>query len=583
MKINTLVLVSLALAISACTPNNNTPVVLPEKLVEVTVLGLNDFHGNLDPTTFNGIQIPNPSGTGTIGITAGGIEALGGQLADVRKENANTVFVGGGDLIGASPVTSSLLRDEPSVIALSKLGMKASALGNHEFDQGLTELLRMQNGGCASNDLAKACQFQNPYPAAGFKWLGANVEYKADGKNPFVPYYVETTPGGAKIGFIGAVLKDTPTIVSPTGVTDINFLDEASSINKYVPVLKAQNVDAIVVLIHQGGSLKAGSLEKFDTVGCKDLEGSIVDIAKKIDSGVVAIISGHTHQGYNCVVPDPAGKPRIIIEGEQYGHLLQRLDLTVDIANHKVSSAKAANVVINYSERKTAGKLDADMTTLLTNARAKTDAVKNQFVVNLGVPQIKLPANRSSESALGDVIADAQLAATQAQSAKIAFMNPGGIRADLPIAANIKANNALNFGDVFAVQPFGNSMVVMDLTGAQIKALLEQQTSGGNAGTNTKLLQISNGFSYTLTLSAAEGSRVSKLALNGTALVDTTSYRVAMNSFLAGGGDNFTVFKDGKNVVQLPNLVDVDALVVYLKANATTLDGAVKGRITVVQ
>jgi 5'-nucleotidase len=575
MKIHIGFLVSLALGLSACTPNT-TPQPLPEKLVDVTVLGLNDFHGNLEPTTFNGILV------GTVGIAAGGIEALGGQLADVRKANPNTILVGGGDLIGASPVTSSLLRDEPSVIALSKLGMKASALGNHEFDQGLTELLRMQNGGCVSNAPDKACKFENPYPAAGFKWLGANVEYKADGKNPFVPYYIETI-GGAKIGFIGAVLKDTPTIVSPTGVTDINFLDEANSINKYVPVLKAQNVDAIVVLIHQGGSLKAGSLEKFDTVGCKDLEGDIVDIAKKIDVGVSAIISGHTHQGYNCVIPDPAGKPRIVIEGDQYGHLLQRLDLTVDIANHAIKQVKAQNLVINYAERKANSTLDSKMTELLTSAKAKTDVVKNQFVVNLGVPQVKRADSRSSESALGDVIADAQLAATQDQKAKIAFMNPGGIRADLPITLNIKPNNALNFGDVFSVQPFGNSMAVMDLTGAQIKALLEQQTTGNNAGTNVKLLQVSSGFTYTLTLSAAEGSRVSKLALNGTLLVDATSYRVTMNSFLAGGGDNFTVFKDGKNVVQLPNLVDVDALVAYLKVNAATLDGTVKGRITVVQ
>lgn len=575
MKIHIGFLVSLALGLSACTP---TPVVPAEKLVKVTVLGLNDFHGNLDPTSFKGIVDPVTA----LPLSAGGIEAIGGQLAEVRKENVNTVFVGGGDLIGASPVTSSLLRDEPSVIALSKLGMKASSLGNHEFDQGLKELLRMQNGGCDSNDLAKACKFDANYPGATFKWLGANVEYKADGKNPFVPYYVETTADGAKIGFIGAVLKDTPTIVSPTGVADINFLDEATSINKYVPVLKAMNVDAIFVLIHQGGSLKAGSLEKFDTVGCKDLEGDIVDIAKKVDVGVTAIISGHTHQGYNCVVPDPAGKPRIVIEGDFYGHLLQRVDLTVDTSSHTVKTVAAKNVVIDYTARKANNTLDSSMTDLLTLARSKTDAVKNQFIVNLGVQQIKLPANRSSESALGDVIADAQLAATQAQGAKIAFMNPGGIRADLPIAANIKANNALNFGDVFAVQPFGNTMAVMDLTGAQIKALLEQQTTGNNAGTNTKLLQVSSGFSYTLTLSAAEGSRVSKLALNGTPLVDVTSYRVAMNSFLAGGGDNFTVFKDGKNLVLLPNLVDVDALVIYLKANAATLDGVVKGRITVV-
>ncbi|MBB5234320.1 5'-nucleotidase [Deinococcus budaensis] len=572
----TLTFVTLGLALTAC---GALGPVTPDP-VNVTVLGLNDFHGNLEPTPFSGVQVPNPGGTGTVGLTAGGVEAIGGELAAVRKENPNTIFVGGGDLIGASPVTSSLLRDEPTVVALSKLGMKASALGNHEFDQGLKELLRMQNGGCDSNSPDKACKFDPAYAGASFKWLGANVVYKAGGANPFQPYFIETI-GGAKIGFIGAVLKDTPTIVNPTGVAELNFLDEAASINRYVPVLKAQKVDAIVVLIHQGGVVKQGSTAKFDTVGCQDLEGDLVPIAQKIDPAVSAIISGHSHQGYNCTVPDPTGKPRIVIQGEQYGHLLQRLDLKVDKANHTVMEVRAQNVVINYTDRKANGTLDANMTALVKEAQAKTDVVKNQFVVNLGAPQIKRAADRASESALGDVIADAQLAATQAQGAVIAFMNPGGIRADLPGAP--KANNAVTFGDVFAVQPFGNTMVVMDLTGAQIKALLEQQTTGNNAGTNAKLLQVSAGFTYTLTLSAAEGQRVSNLKLNGVALSDAATYRVAMNSFLSTGGDNFTVFKEGKNVVQLPGLVDVDALVSYLKANGPQLTGAVQGRITVIK
>jgi 5'-nucleotidase len=508
-----------------------------------------------------------------------GIEAIGGELAAVRQQNPNTLFVGGGDLIGASPVTSSLLRDEPSVIAMSKLGMKASALGNHEFDQGLKELLRMQNGGCDSNAPDKACKFEANYPGASFKWLGANVQYTADGTNPFQPYDIETI-GGARIGFIGAVLRDTPTIVNPTGVAGLTFLDEAASINKYVPVLKAQKVDAIIVLIHQGGDIKAGSAAKFNTDACQDLEGDIVPIAMKIDPAVSAIISGHTHQGYNCVIPDPNGKPRVVIQGEISGHLLQRLDLVVDTANHTVQQVRAQNVLIDYNSRKANGTLDSSMTALLGVAKSKTDEVKNQFVANLGVPQI-LRGPGNTESALGDVIADSQLAATKAQGAQIAFMNPGGIRADLPSGTNVKAGNAVNFGDVFTVQPFGNTMVVMDLTGAQIKALLEQQASGKNADTNVKVLQVSAGFTYSLNLSAADGARVSNVKLNGQALDDTATYRVALNSFLSTGGDNFTVFKDGKNVVQLPNLVDVDALVAYLKASGAALTGAVQNRITI--
>ncbi|WP_027480487.1 bifunctional metallophosphatase/5'-nucleotidase [Deinococcus pimensis] len=562
----------LSVTLLACSQNGE----LPAAPVDVTVLGLNDYHGNLEATAFT------PAGT-TTAIKAGGVEAIGGELADVRATNKNTIFVGGGDLIGASPVTSSLLRDEPSVIALNKLGMKASALGNHEFDQGLTELLRMQNGGCESNDPTKACKFDPEYKGATFKWLGANVEYKANGQNPFTPWYVETTPDGAKIGFIGAVTKTTPGIVTPAGVADLNFLDEADSINKYVPVLKGMKVDAIVVLIHEGGELvkDPSNTDNYATVGCKTLntESAIYPIARRIDPAVTAIISGHTHQGYNCLVPDPTGKDRIVIQGEFYGHLLQRLDLKVDKANHRVLEAKAANLVVNYDARKAAGTLDANMTALVTEAKAKTDAVKNTFVTNLAVPQIKRGATRTTESALGDVIADSQLAAMKSQGAVIAFMNPGGIRADLPGTTN--ATNTITFGDVFAVQPFGNTMSVMDLTGAQIKTLLEQQTAGPNSGTNVKLLQVSAGFTYTLNLGAAEGSRVSDMKLDGAAIVPTTKYRVALNSFLAGGGDNFVVLKEGTNVVNT-SLADVEALVTYLKANAATLTNTPAGRITIV-
>ncbi|WP_237725090.1 bifunctional metallophosphatase/5'-nucleotidase [Deinococcus alpinitundrae] len=252
----------------------------------------------------------------------------------------------------------------------------------------------------------------------------------------------------------------------------------------------------------------------------------------------------------------------------------------VDTANHTVQQVRAKNVLIDYNARKTNGTLDSSMTALLGVAKSKTDEVKNQFVANLGATQI-LRGPGNTEYALGDVIADSQLAATKAQGAQIAFMNPGGIRADLPSGTNVKASNAVNFGDVFTVQPFGNTLVVMDLTGAQIKALLEQQVSGKNADTNIKVLQVSAGFTYSLNLSAADGARVSNVKLNGQALEDNATYRVAMNSFLSTGGDNFTVFKEGKNVVQLPNLVDVDALVTYLKANGSTLTGTLQNRITI--
>ncbi|MFB9993016.1 bifunctional metallophosphatase/5'-nucleotidase [Deinococcus oregonensis] len=569
-----LLLVTSALALTACAPSGE--VRYAPEAVDITVLGLNDFHGNLQPTSFT------RAGEKTA-ISAGGVEAIAAEVNDARKANPNTILVGGGDLIGASPAISSLLRDEPSVYALNQIGLKVSSLGNHEFDQGLKELFRMQNGGCDSNDTTKACKFDPNYSGATFKWLGANVTYKADGTTPFLPYSIQDI-GGAKVAFIGAVTVSTTGLVSPEGIKELNFLDEADSVNKYIPELKAAKVDAIVMLIHEGGEISTGAGDNYSTVGCKTLKSDspIVQIAKRVDPAVTAIISGHSHQGYNCLVPDPKGNDRIVIQGDFYGHLLQRLNLTVDKANHEVMQASAQNVVVDYTARKANNTLDFGMTQLVTTADAKTTAVKSVFVANLGVPQIQrgISNARNTESALGDVIADAQVFATQAQGTQISLMNPGGIRADLPDTTQIKANNAINFGDVFAVQPFGNTMVVMDLTGQQIKDVLEQQWTGGNA-TAVKLLQVSEGFSYSYTDAAPAGSKINiaDVKFNGAPINPTGTYRVAVNNFLAAGGDFFSVFTQGKNVIQLPNLADVDAFAQYLKAKGSTLTNTVKGRI----
>ncbi len=552
MKRN-LTLIGLALSLASCTSLTGSGI------EEVTVIGLNDFHGNLEATTFAGVMIPDPNDpTKQVRLTTGGVEVIGGYLDTERAKNPNLAFVGAGDLIGASPITSSLLRDEPSVIALSKLGMKASSLGNHEFDQGLKELLRMQNGGCDSNDMAKACKFENPYPGAGFQWLGANVVDKASGQPVFKPYLIQQV-GAAKIAFIGAVTKTTPTIVSPDGVSTLAFLDEASSVNKYVPELKAKGVDAIIMLIHEGGTSKDG----FDKPACGTLTGPIADIVNKLDPRVDAVISGHTHQGYNCVV-----NGRTVIQGDFYGHLLQRLDMTVDTRWHKVTSIRAANVVMDTRST----PKNAEMTALVTRAKTLTDAVKSQPVGTLATASILRAANPAGESALGDVIADSQLAATADRGAVIAFMNPGGIRADLNATGG---GTTATFGDLFAVQPFGNTLAVMDLTGAQIKELLEQQFDNPNPGSN-RILQVSKGFTYSYDSTAPKGSKVdpASIKLNGVTLDPAKTYRVTMNSFLATGGDNFVAFKSGVNVLQLPNLVDVDAFLAYVKANPNLAGGA---------
>ncbi|PTA67303.1 bifunctional metallophosphatase/5'-nucleotidase [Deinococcus arcticus] len=582
MKKTPLLLLTVALGLSACTPPNTT---LPADPVNVTVLGLNDFHGYLEPSGFR------PAGA-TADIRAGGVEAIAAELSDARKANPNTIFVGGGDLIGASPISSGLLRDEPAVYALNAMGMRVSALGNHEFDQGLAELLRMQNGGCASNDTAKACKFDPNYRGASFQWIAANVAYNAaSGKtgSPFKSYVIEQV-GGARIAFVGAVTAETPGIVSPEGVKDLTFSDPAAAVNRVLPEIKAQNPDAIIMLIHEGGEIAAGSTDNYATVGCKSLktDSPIYKIATAVDPAVSAIITGHSHKGYNCLVPDPTGKDRIVIQGEQYGHLLQRLDLTVDKANHKVMTVKAANLVVDYDARAKAGQLDFGMTQLVTTAKARVEAISSVEIARLGSPQIRRgytaagAQDRTIESALGDVVADALLDAGKPQGAQIGLMNPGGIRSDLPDSTKIKPGNAVNFGDVFAVHPFGNTTTVLSLTGQQIDEVLEQQFSGANA-TAVKLLQVSEGFSYKYSQSAPAGSKINiaDITLNGTPISATAKYRVVTNNFLAGGGDNFAAFKSATDVVQLPGLADTDVLSNYLKAKGPSLTNTVKGRIVV--
>ncbi|WP_104990630.1 bifunctional UDP-sugar hydrolase/5'-nucleotidase [Deinococcus sp. NW-56] len=550
MKKN-LMLVGAALSLSSCS------LILGPSQTDVTVIGVNDFHGNLLPTSF---RIPDPADrTKTQTIQAGGVEAIGGVLAEVRKANPNTVFVGVGDMTGASPLISGLLRDEPTIKALTGLGMQVNVLGNHEFDYGLAELQRFQKGGCASNDPTRACKFENTFAGAGFTYIAANVVDEKTGQRVF-PAYKLVKVGPARVAFVGAVLEDTPTVVTPSGVAGLRFEDEARAINAVIPQIRAAGADAIVALVHQGGT--AG--EAFDIVDCKTLSGPIVEIARTLDPAISAVMTGHTHRGYNCRVPGPDGRERVVIQGDALGHLLQRLDLKIDTRANRVLDVRASNVVVNAA---TAPK-DPAMTAIVQKAKAITDPVAAQVVATLGAEQITRTANAAGESALGDVIADAQLAATRAPEkggAVIAFMNPGGIRADLPVRAN--PSRTVTYGDVFAVQPFGNTLTVITLTGAQIKAVLEQQFDNPSAGAN-RILQVSQGFAYTWDASKPKDSKVVSITLNGVALDPAASYRVTINNFLADGGDNFTVFTQGTN--RTGGDVDLDAFQNYLKANTVT-------------
>jgi 5'-nucleotidase len=535
--------------------------------VKVSLLAINDFHGNLLPS---GFRVPDPADrTKSLNIQAGGVEAIATAVKEVKAKNPNTIVVGGGDLIGASPLVSSLLADEPSIDALSEIGMEVGALGNHELDKGAKELMRMQKGGCGAFDPSKACKFNPSFAGAKFQYIAANVVEKATGKTFLPPYFIRKV-GNLEIAFIGAVLKETPTIVLPSGVAGLEFLDEAEAVNKYIPELKAKGIETIVLLIHQGGTAK----ELYDQKDCASLAGSIVDIVKRLDKAVDVVVSGHTHRGYQCRVDG-----RLVTQSDQYGHIMMQVDLSIDPKTKDVISATSDAIVLDSAKV----AKDANMTTLVTKAKSMTDPIANQPIAKLGVEQITRDATPAGESALGDVIADSQLEATKAADkggAVIAFMNPGGIRAHLP--PNPSASKDVTYGDAFTVQPFGNSLVVLTVTGAQIKTMLEQQFENPAAGQN-RILQVSKGFAYTWDAKKTKGEKVLEVSLNGTALDPAKTYRITVNNFLADGGDNFVVLKEGKD--RVGGEVDLDALQQYLQTQAkagTPVGVTARDRIKVV-
>jgi 5'-nucleotidase len=554
--------------------------------MDVKLIAFNDLHGNLEPPKLS-ISAPAKGG-GTVPVPAGGAAYLASAIASLKAKNPNNAVVSAGDMIGASPLVSALFLDESTIEAVNAMKIDFNAVGNHEFDKGQTELLRMKNGGCAKNTALEPCRVNKSFPGANFGFLAANT-VKGDGNTLFPATGMKTfTKDGAtvKVAFIGMTLKGTPNIVTPAGVAGLTFKDEADTANALIPQLKAQGADAIVVVIHEGGTTTVGYNDK----SCAGLSGDILPILNKLDTSVDIVISGHTHRSYVCDYgkTNPA-KPFLLTSAGQYGTLLTDINLTIDTRTRKVT-AKAADNVIVQGEAYTSGTTTVALTDQYPtfDKNQEVAALINQYLTIAGplvqrvVGSLTATATRtltaSKESVLGNLIADAQLTATSPAgkgAAQIAFMNPGGVRADLAPAGD----GSVTYGQIFAVQPFGNSLVVKTMTGAQIKAVLEQQfNSGSNTVAAPKVLLPSAGFTYSYSTSAPAGSRISNLSLNGTAMADGTSYRVTMNSFLATGGDNFTVFNQGTDTPGGDQ--DVDALEAYIKANSPLTPPATN-RITV--
>jgi 5'-nucleotidase len=528
----------------------------------VRLLTVNDFHGQL------------PAGKKQFGRPAGSAGVLMAWLLAARAgAEERTVLVSAGDLVGASPPASALLQDEPSVSLLNRFANEAchaiavgakrgtpvppevdarfapwldpacnvvATVGNHEFDEGRAELLRLLLGG----NHPRGPFLDKPWAGARYPTLAANVVDHATGR-PILPPYVVKEVGGVKVGFVGVLVKDVPHLVSPAGVAGLDFLDEADTVNHYVPVLRAQGVRAVVVVAHQGGE-QPPYLGETRPGGA--VEGDILDLVSRLDPEVDVVVAAHTHAFLNARLPAQGGKPVLVVEAWSAGTAFGWVDLEIDRESGDVVASSAA-VQVAYADEGPGRTPDRLAAALQSAAEARV-APLTQRMVATSAREVGRRQTDAGESPLGDLVADAQRAAFQ--DADVALMNPGGIRAELPAGA-------INWGQVFAAQPFGNELVAMTLTGAQLRAVLEGQWSEQDG---PRILQVS-GLSYSWSESARSGAKVRAVVVGGVPLDPARRYRVVVNAFLAGGGDGFGRFGEGTDRIVGPN--DLDALVTYLQ------------------
>ncbi|MEW9512501.1 bifunctional metallophosphatase/5'-nucleotidase [Streptomyces bacillaris] len=555
------------------------------RTVDVQLLSFNDLHGNLEPPAGSAGNVTKTHPDGRVeAIPAGGVEYLATSLRTARKGNPYSVTAAAGDMVGASPLLSGLFHDEPTIEALNKLKLDVSAVGNHEFDEGAKELARLQNGGC--HPVEGCYEKGKKFKGADFPYLAANVTKEKTGKPLLKPYTI-WKKNGVKIGFIGVTLEGTPDIVTAEGVKGLKFHDEIKTINKYAKELDRKGVKSIVALIHEGGAPASTSYNyDCDSPGAGDgISGPIVDIAKGITPKVDALVTGHTHQAYVCTVPDPAGKPRMVTSASSFGKLYTDTTLTYDLRTKDIvrTSVKSANHVVSRDQPKA-----TDMTRLIERWNRLAAPIANAPQGYISA-DINGRGSTAPEKPLGNVIADAQLeglAPADKGGAQVAFMNPGGIRADLVYkASGSEGDGVVTYGEAFTVQPFTNMMNVVDLTGAQLVTALQQQVSGPNEAA-PKILQVSKGLTYTLDLTKSGAARVvtDTIKLNGEAIDPARTYRVAMNEFLAGGGDGFPAFAQGTN--KLVGASDLDLFNAYLAAHSSAtspLAPPATDRITVIQ
>ncbi len=517
-------------ASSADVPLVSTDDLLESRPDEIHLFGFNDLHGNLEP--------PQGSAGRIAGHDAGGAAYLATHLARLKAAYPASAVVAGGDNIGASPLVSALFHDEPTISFLNSVGVAASAVGNHEFDDGVLELSRIQGGGCAP----EGCSPGAPFTGAKFPYLAANVTDTTGHLPPGLRAWTMLEVGGRKIGVVGTVTRETAQIVMPEGIRGYSFGDQVAAINAAVPAMRAAGAEAIVALVHDGGAQRAADP---DYNGCADMSPEVTTLATGADPAVRAIFTAHSHQSYVCTI-----EGKVVSQAASYGRLIT--DLTLRFGDGPARASAVNRVVTREVTPDSATEALIDFYAEQANPRAKR-------VVGTAADTLPRQPNPAGESPLGSVIAEAMLTVTaQPAAAGAALMNPGGVRADLK-------PGAITYGDIFTVQPFGNQVVTVTLTGAQLLRLLEQQWKDPNKPT----VLSPAGLSYTYVDSAPAERKVvaDSVRVAGQPLNPVATYRVSTNSFLAAGGDGFTVFTEGTDKTVGPT--DLDAFESFLATRPT--------------
>lgn len=564
---------AVALALAGCAGVT----ALPSQHMEIALLGFNDLHGQLEPLRQSVVLPSTQTAQGTITLPVGGMAYLAGTVAALKARTPHHAVVAAGDVVGASPMVSALFLDEPTIEALNQMRVDVSAVGNHELDRGWLELLRLQNGGCERYTARQPCQLNPAFAGARFQFLAANI-LPQEGRAQLPPLPATAikrfTQGASTVtvGFIGITLQAAPKVVSPAGVRGLRFADEADAANAHAARLRADGADIVVLALHQGGATAASAVE----TSCAGLRGDIVPILERLNVGIDVVISGHTHQAYVCDYAsiNPA-KPFLLTSAGAYGMWVTDIVLHFDLVARRLVQKSARNVAVqNGGYQSSAGNVmlsplypsyvpDVGVQAVLDRYRAAAASLIDKSVGRLAGTVTRQTA-LSGESALGNLVADAQLWATQspdAGGAQISLMHAGGLRADLLP----DAQGQVRYGQLFAVQPFGNHLVVQTLTGAQIRALLEQQFDPpASLSQRSRVLSVSRGFSYRYDLSQPPGARVMAMTLHGQAIEEAQDYRVVVSSFLAQGGDRYPVFTQGREI--LGGMLDVDALEGYFGA-----------------